>query len=532
MRYRFEHKKAQRVVWIAKTIHSCSTTLSLNSTMNTLMATIEMFRPAFTAPTYANFRYLTLAWLTCGRAKISELVRAGRHMAGLLPKQEGTPKHFSVFYRFFSRARWSLDTLGRMLANAFKPRLSDEVTVLVDDTIFRRTGPRMLGAGLHFDALRSTYSGKEGRRTRYAFGLKFVILAIWVPVGFMKSGGIAVPILFRLYRSPKTCSEDEHTKFTVLAADMINLLEAWWPDRQILVAGDRDYSSQTVLRRLAETTEAVGRLPMDAALYDPNVEQTPGPGRPRKWGTRLMSPRQLARDETRPWKLARLYMYGQQVVLWVKTMQAQWKRAGADRTLTVVLTRDPEGRLDDACFFRTRSECSIREVLIPMSQRWTLESGCRDCKQHLRLEEVQNGFARGQHRADTTQPGPQADPTRAPRASRRTIPIGMLCYGIVVLWYLDHGKPLVDIAWARYLAPWYTHKATISFGDMLDAFRRQMEHEGFWNTRPNDGVGEKTIEHLAAQPPPGPFGPRKAGDMSNHKDTCAGPHTFSKAISA
>lgn len=508
MRRGVENKKAQRVVRLGESNRPTTTTLDLDSTMNTLMPIIEMFRPAFTAPTYQNFRYLIVAWIQCGQAKISEMLRARRHLAGLYPQQNGEPKHFSVFYDFFTERTWSLDRLGRILAEAFESRLSDEVYILVDDTLFRRTGPQILGGGVYHDPLASTYSGSRGRQTQFSFGLKFVVLAIWVPVGFMQSGGIAVPILFRLYRSPKTCSADDHTKFTVLGAELVGIVEQWWPDRRIVNIGDRDYASQTVLTRVDPETDVVGPLPMDARLRDPEFDQTPGPGRTRKWGARLPSPEELAADESIPWETVQMYMYGGQITVRVKTIQAQWKCAPADRTLTVVVTRDPSGRLDDAAFFRTRPEASIEEVLVPMSLRWALESCFRDGKQHFRLEAIQNGFERGETRADTTEPGPRADPARDPTASRRTVPIGMLAYGIVVLWYLDHGNPIRDIKWARYLAPWYTHKTTISFRDMLQAYRRQMDIEGFFETPSQGRVCEKTPDDFGLDPPSQPSGRR------------------------
>ena len=480
--------------------------------MDTIVPTIEKFRSVFTSPTFCNFRFLIVAWLTCGQAKISSMLRLAGRLAELFPQQDGQPKHFSVFYRLFTRAKWSLDELGGLLGRSFESRLPDSrVVVLVDDTIFRRTGPRILGGGVHHDPLASTYSGKRGRTHQFCFGLRFVVVAIWVPVGFIRAGGLAVPVLFRLYRSAKTCSAHEHTKFTVLAARLVSIVEDWWPNRQIVVVGDRDYACSTVLKQLDDDTEMVGRLPMNAALYDPDFEPTQGRGRPRKWGHRLPSPTELAEDDAHPWRIEQLYIYGRQVTLMVKTMQAQWKPAGADRTLTVVLTRDPKGRYDDACFFRTRPDCTPSQVLTPASQRWSLESCFRDCKQHLGLEEVQNGFALGTDRADTNQPGPQPEPDRQPTASRRTVPMGMIAYGIVVLWYLRFGHPIVDIARARFLAPWYSHKATISFGDMLQAFRRRMDLEGLIKTRSEGRLGNKKSHDLSPDPPPGPFGPRPTG---------------------
>lgn len=504
-------------MWFAKVAsHPLTTTLDPASTMDTIIPTIEKFRSVFTAPTFCNFRFLIVAWLKCGQATVSSMLRLAGRLAELFPQRGGEPKHFSVFYRFFTRAQWSLDELGHVLARAFESHLPDgKVVALVDDTIFRRTGPRILGGGVHHDPLASTYSGKRGRTNQFCFGLRFVVVAIWVPVGFMRAGGVAIPVLFRLYRTPRSCSADEHTKFTVLGARLLQIIEGWWPDRQIVVVGDRDYACSTVIERLDTDTEMVGRLPMDAALYDPDFEQTKL-GRPRKWGDRLPSPVELAEDCC-PWKLRRLYIYGRQVTLMVKTMQAQWKPAGADRPLTIVLTRDPSGRLDDACFFRTRDDCSAKDVLVPASQRWSLESCFRDCKQHLGLEAVQNGFARGETRADTNQPGPQPEPGRSPTASRRTVPVGMYAYAIVILWYLNHGRPLMDITRARSIAPWYTHKATISFGDMLQAFRRQLDIEDLIETPAEGRLGEKRSSQSATGSSTGPFGPHPTGRNDQHR---------------
>lgn len=479
--------------------------------MASLKALIEMFRPAFTAPTFDNFSYLMFAWIRCeSRRCISNLLRAGRFMPGLIEEQGDGPKHFSVYYRFFTRAKWSLDEVGHLLAKALEHRLGQTVYVLVDDTVCRRNGASVMGAGIHRDPLRSTYSGKRVRQEQFCWGLQFVTLAIWIPMGFMRSGGLAVPVLFRLHRTRKLCPPEQYRTRPELFIEMLEVLRRWWPDRHLLIAGDNDYGNKTVILAMDENMEMVGRLKANAALYDPHFEQLKGRGRRRIWGQRLGSLAEIANDPSLSWREATLYIYGQQVRMWVKSFEAQWKSAGKDRVLTVVITRDPQGRIEDNYFFRTRAGCSVKEVLMPQSLRWTLESCYRDCKQHLGLEDIQNGFARADVRVDATVPGSKAPIERKPTASERTAPFAMLCYGFVILWYLDHGEPLEDILWARILAPWYKQKATISFADMLQAFHRQMEHEQLWQTRSDDGVYEKKIARLAQQPPPGPYGARKA----------------------
>ena len=67
------------------------------------------------------------------------------------------------FHRFFSRARWSPDELGRRVFERIVARwvASEEpITVVLDDTLAPKKGPHVYGLGTHLDAVRST------RRTR------------------------------------------------------------------------------------------------------------------------------------------------------------------------------------------------------------------------------------------------------------------------------------------------------------------------------------------------------------------------------
>ena len=64
-------------------------------------------------------------------------------------------RHISVFHRFFSRAPWSLDALGRVLftlALAWVPA-DQPLLVLVDDTLARKHGKSISLATMHHDPL-------------------------------------------------------------------------------------------------------------------------------------------------------------------------------------------------------------------------------------------------------------------------------------------------------------------------------------------------------------------------------------------
>ncbi|GHB83736.1 hypothetical protein GCM10010347_63270 [Streptomyces cirratus] len=53
-----------------------------------------------------------------------------------------------------------------------------------------------------------------------------------------------------------------------------------------------------------------------------------------------------------------------------------------------------------------------------------------------------------------------------------TVPFGLYCCTITVIWYTLHGHHPADAADRREQAPWYTTKTDPSFSDMLAKLRR------------------------------------------------------------
>ncbi|MFB6263857.1 MAG: transposase [Bradymonadaceae bacterium] len=147
-------------------------------------------------------------------------------MPDLVPRRlSGQWKHYSVFYRFFSEAKWTVDELGKCLVRALAFALPEdrELVLMIDDTFQERTGPRILGAGMHYNGSESTYSGAGGASPQIDFGLSFVVLAVWVPIDCVEAGGLAIPVLFRLYRPRKRTPEEEYYKRTELAVQMLDM---------------------------------------------------------------------------------------------------------------------------------------------------------------------------------------------------------------------------------------------------------------------------------------------------------------------
>src|SRR5512134_2738280 len=101
---------------------------------STFVSLLVAFEPCFTAPSYRTFGRLVAGWLHCpGRRTVTAVAVASGGVE---------QHHISVFHRFFSRARWSLDALGQVvfrLALTWIPA-DQPLIILVDDTLARKTG--------------------------------------------------------------------------------------------------------------------------------------------------------------------------------------------------------------------------------------------------------------------------------------------------------------------------------------------------------------------------------------------------------
>jgi len=132
------------------------------------------FRRLFTEPGANRFVELLMAWVLCpGR-------RTGTHLWQMVAGAD-RPR-YEAYMAFCREGRWPkrsdlLRVWAHLLVNHLSPRhLPDvrELWLLLDDTLFHKTGRKVVGAGRYRDAVRS------GVRTVTAWGLNIVVLAIYV----------------------------------------------------------------------------------------------------------------------------------------------------------------------------------------------------------------------------------------------------------------------------------------------------------------------------------------------------------------
>jgi DDE superfamily endonuclease len=402
------------------------------SSLATFALVVSSFRRHFTAPTFLRFLILAAGWILAGepfRCVTEALVASG--VSGQL--------HWQAFHRFFSRARWQIDALGRTLLGLLGPLLPEgRLELVVDDTLCRKSGRRVFGTAMHVEPVSSTR-----RKKNLVRGHCWVVLAVVVDVPWSKRPW-AVPLLFRLYRGKNEAGPAYRSKPS-LAREMLDVVLGWLPaEAAVDVLLDSGYMNRTMLGGLPlGRVTTTGALKTNAAL-----SRAPTPDerrRRRRRGARLPTPKALQGDRRWRWATMTTSVYGRTRRQRVLSLQAQWYGVLGDR-LTRVAVVDVDPRKVRA-FLCTDVGRTAEQVLEKAARRWPIEVWNRDGKQHFGL-------------ADS--------PARSEQAVRRTAPWAGLLSGILVVWfhrvYRTAEVPLP-------VRPWYGWKEDLSFADLVRAAR-------------------------------------------------------------
>ena len=433
------------------------------------------FQACFTQPTFQSFWAVTCAWVLCsGRRSLTRIIQAA---------QLTDFKHYCSFHRFFSQARWNLDELGHCVFQLLLPFCAEVLVAAVDDTLARKSGRHIWGAGMHHDPLRSTQ-----KRPFFAFGHNFVVFSLQVALPIAPGKCWAFPILVRMYRKRQTnqrapgkngklerkqtgqATATEYRTRPELAMEMIQIVASWIPRRTLRVLGDSEYAGQSISRHLPANVKLISRMNMKAALYEPagNLAKR---GRPRKKGDRLPSPLQMAHDKKAKWIKTTVALYGKQVKLWYQTLDALWYPSAGQQLLRIVVVRDPTGRRRDDCFFSSDLTLTATQILEVFSRRWPLEVCFRDVKQFLGFEDPQNWVA---------------------KATTRTAPLIFFIYDLVLLWYAQSGYQLAAESALDRL--WYPQKGSVSFEDILRTLRYATWQERIFSDPALDAKTRKILQ--------------------------------------
>jgi hypothetical protein len=398
---------------------------------------VDLLQPlscVMTAPTFESFLTVVTGWAFAPRRTVTGIIVAAAAVG---------KKHHSAYHRVFSAAKWSLDELGLAVFGLILPLLAGTILLVVDDTLARKRGLKIFGVGMHHDPLLST------RKTAVMnWGHCWVVLGVVLQLPFCGDRWFCLPVLFRLYVPKKTAEKKKLAYQTKpqLAVQMLRLLCQRHENRRFHAVGDSAYGGKSVLLNLPGNCDLTSRLTTDARLYDAPTPRQAGKkgGRPRKRGELLPTPRKML--EGRCSKLE-LDIYGRRDTSRVAQCVARCY-ADPGRPLKVVAVEPLTGGRKVQAFFSTCPDDTAQTLLTRFACRWPIEVAYHDSKGQLGFEEPQ-GWTRC--------------------AVRRTAPMAMLLYSLVILWFAREGhRHYQPPQW-----PWYAGKTQASFADMLATLRCQ-----------------------------------------------------------
>ncbi len=153
------------------------------------------------------------------------------------------------------------------------------------------------------------------------------------------------------------------------------------------------------------------------------------------------------------WQQTRMRCYRQPRIKELHSLVCLWYTVFGAQPVRVVLVRPP-GAPDgyQLAVVTTDLAASPAAVVERYATRWSVE---------VLFEEARQVAGVGQAR------------NRTRRAVERTLPFGLLCLSLTIVWYAAHGQPAADVAAHRAHAPWSRTKHAVSLADMLDALRRE-----------------------------------------------------------
>jgi hypothetical protein len=391
-------------------------------------ALLALARGVFVAPSFAIFTDLVTGWVCApGRRTITNMIAVADPV--------GRRAH-DAYHRFVRDGAWSMNRLWQVLATHLVGRFcpTGVVELTCDDTLFHHEGPKVEGAGVFRDAVRSTIG-----RVVYARGLNLVVITLTIHPPW---GGqpVAVPVNVRVHKKHDVTTTITH------AAAMITEIAGWLPDHCFHLCADGAYA--TLAGAGLPRTQITSRIRRDAALYEAAPPPTGRRGRPRTKGDRLPTPAALSQSlPKRSWRKVDVDIRGTTVAKLVHTRDMLWYHVNNTDLVRLVIVRDPDGVEPDDYFFTTDLNTSAADVVTRYAARWAIEVCFRDVKQDL-----------GGH-------NPQSWKRKGPE---RAAALSLWLHATIWCWYLTTHP--TGRTWTP--RPWYQAKSTPSFLDALAALRR------------------------------------------------------------
>ena len=261
--------------------------------------------------------------------------------------------------------------------------------MVIDDTLFKRWGRQVHHAFW-------THDGAAQGGKKIARGNRWVIAGIVVRLPLC-TAPVCLPVLMRLWAGKATTTPVE------LAAQMLALITAAFPDRDVHGVGDAAYHGKPLL--VAGMTWTT-RLPANACLFDTAPPRTGRRGRPALKGRKLGRPAALATAAA--WGASSVYRYGRTETVQLAQVACIWYGSFGNTLGRCVLVRElGSTKAYDLALF------TLDQTATPATDRRTVRDALVDRAGQRRRQAADGcraGPQPGQERRRADRPVRDADP--------------------------------------------------------------------------------------------------------------------------
>lgn len=339
------------------------------------------------------------------RLALSSLVSLGRKtVTGMISASGGQFADWSSDYRLFLNRRFDADAMFDVIRRNVVGRLGADAPLVValDDTLLRRSGKKVHGAGWRRDPLGPKF------QTNLVWAQRALQASAAVPCGGFSGEARMIPVWFGHAPTPPKPSRkaDEAQmasyRLSVKASNMSlrgaeamrrikDGLDADGSGRRLWFVTDGGFTNGTVFRNKPQDATLIGRIRKDAKLYHLPTRCAVGRGRKKSYGDRAPTPEQLRVDESVEWQTVTVFAGGEARQMRVKTMvPVRWRPAGGGKDLRLVVIAPTGYRLRKGgkLHYGQPSHLICDDMEIPVEElvqayvwRWGIEGNFRDEKQ-------------------------------------------------------------------------------------------------------------------------------------------------------
>jgi SRSO17 transposase len=297
-----------------------------------------------------------------------------------------------LYYRFMASPTLPWEALWCALWDLIPSPLTEQrLIVALDDCINPKVGLNIFGCETIFD------HAAKANQAKYVWAQNIVSIGLLKQV---KGRWACLPLAFRFYLPQKTIMEKKsnatksgkvvefRTKMAQ-AAEMLFQVSHHFSDTSVIVVTDSWFGNNGLYKlikdHLKKQIHLVSRLRANSSIYElPQKEKTKRRGRKRKYGRKLGSVSELAKNYKHKAETYMVNLYGKvrevsayEKVIMVKTLKCPVRVVWVYRKTQWV------------ALFTTDLNLSVTQIIKYYGARWKIESGFKELKQEIGSQKSQ-----------------------------------------------------------------------------------------------------------------------------------------------